>query len=225
MFQHIPMQWKISFNKTTQVAKKIRVFLWGIELPRLVVSQDTFQASLPNCSSSENKSNLLMQFSFCSIPFLTVLKIKPHLQCTPSGTTSTSLPGHPILCIPSCQDIHWVASYTEVRTVLWVSCGLDQLSHHISIGIIPVTPVHREDENGRQHWLICATPQEKLHPKFQFSWKSPSPAHKHTPQEGAAVLSVTPQGNTNKPCAVGRSAPYNGQMYLACLGFRFFLIH
>lgn len=123
------------------------------------------------------------------------LQNKASFSCTQSGTTSTSLPGHPILCIPSYWDVLLVAGYTEVRTVLWVSCGLDQLFHHISIGTILVTAVHRDEE--WQHWLVCATPQEELHPKFQFSWKSPPTAHKHSPQEGAAVLPVTLQGNTN----------------------------
>lgn len=127
------------------------------------------------------------------------LENKASLSCTQSGTTSTSLPGHPILCIPSYWDALLVAGYTEVRTFLWLSCGLGQLSQHISTGSIHVTAVHREDENGLYvQWLVCATPQEERHPKFQFSWKSPSTARKHSPQEGAAFLSVTPQGNTNR---------------------------
>lgn len=151
--------------------KKIRVFFWGIEPPRLIVSQDTFQASLPNCSSSENKSNLLMQFFLFHSLSARSLQNKASFSCTQSGTTSTSLPGHPILCIPSYWDVQLVAGYTEVRTVLWVSCGLDQLSHHISIGTILVTAVHRDEE--WQHWLVCATPQEELHPKFHFHGSHP----------------------------------------------------
>lgn len=75
------------------------------------------------------------------------LQNKASLSCTQSVTTSTPLPGHPIPCIPSYWDAQLVAGFTEVRTVLWVSCGLDQLSHHTSIGTILVTAVHR-DENG-----------------------------------------------------------------------------
>lgn len=75
------------------------------------------------------------------------LENKASLSCTQSSTTSTSLPGHPILCIPSHQDAQLVAGYTEVRPVLCVSCGLDQLSRHISTGTVHVTAVHR-DKNG-----------------------------------------------------------------------------
>lgn len=175
------MQWKISINEATCTKK--RVFLWGIEPPRLVVSQDSFQASLPNCSCFENKSNLLLQFSFCSPPFLPgiLLEKKASLACTQSGTTSPSLPSHPILCIPSYQDIYLVASYTELYNCpwgyLWPGSVVPPRKHWNSSCD---TSAQRWEW---QHGLLCATPQEKLHSKFQFSWKSLSTAHKHLTQD------------------------------------------
>lgn len=78
------------------------------------------------------------QFALCSTPFLSrvLLENKASLACTQSGTTSTSLPGHPILCIHSHWDIHSVTGYTEVRTlssglvVAWISCPTTQQNKH-----------------------------------------------------------------------------------------------
>lgn len=102
------------------------------------------------------------------------LENKASLSCTRSGTTSTSLPGHPILCIPSYWDAQLVAGYTEVRTFLWLSCGLGQLSQHISTGTIHVTAVHKDENSLYVQWLVCATPQEELHlPSFSFHGSHP----------------------------------------------------
>lgn len=147
-----------------------------------------------------------MQFSFYSIPFLTgVLKIKPHLHAPKAA------PPLLFLATQFCVFLH-----TRIHVTLhWgKNCPLGSLWPG------PVVPPHKHWNHScdtsaqrrweRQHWFIRATPQEKPHPKFQLSWKSPSTAHKHSPQEGAAVLSATPQGNTNKlccgvPCTIQRA--------------------
>lgn len=115
-----------------------------------------------------------MQFSFCSTPFLPgfLLEKKASLACTQSSTTSPSLPGRQILCIPSYRDIDLVASYSEVRTVLGVSCGLDQLSHHISIGTVHATPVHRQDENSSTGLYVLPHRRNYI-PSFNFHGSHP----------------------------------------------------
>lgn len=149
------------------------------------------------------------------------LQNKASFSCTQSGTTSTSLPGHPILCIPSYWDVQLVTGYTEVRTVLWVSCGLDQLSHHISIGTILVTAVHR-DENGSTGLYVLPHKRNYI-PSSIFMEVTPRCSQALTSRRCCCPSSYT--SGKHKPCAVGCFAPYSGQIYLACLGFTFFLIH
>lgn len=113
--------------------------------------------------------------------------------------------------------------YTEVRTVLWVHCDLDQLSHPISIGTIHVTPVHKEDENGSTGLYVL--PHRRNHiPSFNCHGSHPL-LLTSTHLKKVLLSCQLHLRETQINCAVGCPAPYNGRMYLACLGFRFFLIH
>lgn len=162
-----------------------------------------------------------MQFSFCSTSFLpgVLLEKKASVACTQSGTTSPSLPGHPILCIPSYQDTHLAASYTEELSlgllVARISCP--------TAWVLELFMWHQYIEKNGSTGSMCYPTGETT---FQVSIFMEVTLHcSQTLTSRLTHLSVTPQGNANKPCAVGCSAPYNGQMYLAWLGLRLFLIH
>lgn len=140
MFQHIPVQWKISINKATCTKKEGSFFDWlshrtpfklldqiaHVLKIKAICSCSSLFDPLPFCQESWKKSLICMHPKWHHLP----------ISSWPPNSVYSFISGYTFSC-----KLYW-------GTVLGLTCGLDQLSHHTSTGTIHVTPVHREHENG-----------------------------------------------------------------------------